>query len=102
MPGSWAGSKLFKPSGGLVYHWRALRYRAVLWSQFRAGIAEWLARRLPLGDELLLVGPSAGHCLPLSQLARFRRLLVLEPDPLARRLLLPELGRHPRVEVEAR
>lgn len=52
---------------------------------------------MPLADELVLVGPSAGHCLPLAWLARFPRLLVLEPEPLARRLLQLRL---PRVKLE--
>jgi hypothetical protein len=102
MPGFWAGSRLLGPSGGLVYHGRALCYRDTLWSTFRASVADWLARRLPVGDELLLVGPSAGHCLPLQQLSRFRRVLVLEPDPLARYLLRAGLGPQPHVEVEPR
>jgi hypothetical protein len=92
---------LFTPSGGLVYHLRALRYRGGLWAPYRAALAQWLERCLPLGDELILVGPSAGHCLPLARLARFGRLLVLEPDPLARRLLQLRLP-GTRVVVEHR
>jgi hypothetical protein len=102
MPGFSAGFRLLEPSGGLVYHGRALRFREGLWAGFRENVAHWLARRLPPGDELVLVGPSAGHCLPLPQLARFRRLLVLEPDPLARRWLLHRLGGRARIAVEAR
>lgn len=86
---------LFTPSGGLVYHLRALRYRDGLWAPYRAALAAWLEGVLPLADELILVGPSAGHCLPLARLGRFGRLVVLEPDPLARRLLqlrLPDAG----------
>lgn len=84
---------LFTPSGGLLYHARALRYREGLWAPYRAAVADWLASRLPPSDELILVGPSAGHCLPLEQLARFRRIFVLEPDPVARRLLAARLRR---------
>lgn len=40
----------------------------------------------------MLVGPSAGHCLPLEHLARFERLLLLEPDGLARVLIRRRLG----------
>src|SRR5215216_4794788 len=98
MPAFWAGFErpappllrsaptamsLFTPSGGLVYHARALRHRSGLWAPFRRAVDEWLAEALPPADELILVGPSAGHCLPLERLARFRRLLVLEPDPVA-------------------
>jgi hypothetical protein len=88
-------------SGGLVYHARALRYRNGLWQPFRRSLADWLARVLPAGDELILVGPSAGHCLPLEQLRRFRRLTLLEPDPVARFWLQRRLE-HPNVEVEHR
>jgi hypothetical protein len=83
---------LFTPSGGLLYHARAFRYRARLWAPYRAALAAWLEPRLPPGDELVLVGPSAGHCLPLEHLSRFRRIYVLEPDPVARWLLAARLG----------
>jgi hypothetical protein len=92
---------LFTPSGGLVYHLRALRYRAGPWAPYRAALAHWLERCLPLADELVLVGPSAGHCLPLVWLGHFERLLVLEPDPLARRLLQLRLP-HARLVLEHR
>ncbi len=81
------------PSGGLAYHLRALRYRSTLWGPFRAAVADWLSQALPVAQELILVGPSAGHCLPLEQLGAFRRVLVLELDPLARWLLRQRLGR---------
>lgn len=93
---------LMTPSGGLVYHLRALRYRSSLWAPFRASLASWLASsRLLAAQELLLIGPSAGHCLPLEWLARFDRLTLLEPDPVARRLLALRLPRR-QLEVEAR
>jgi hypothetical protein len=92
---------LFSLSGGLVYHLRALRYRSGLWAPFRSALREWLAERLPRSAELLLVGPSAGHCLPLGELSRFERITVLEPDPLARRLLARRL-RPAHVELEQR
>lgn len=93
---------LFSESGGLVYHARAWRLSEALWQPFRASVARWLARQLPAADELLLVGPSAGHCLPLEQLAAFRRVLVLEPDPVARWLLRRRLRqRSPQLRFEA-
>ncbi len=92
---------LFTPSGGLVYHARALRFRDGLWAPFREALADWLARHLPVTDELILVGPSGGHCLPIEHLSRFGRLLVLEPDPLARRILALRLPRA-RLMVEHR
>jgi len=83
---------LFSPSGGLLYHARALRYRAGLWAPYRAALAAWLEPRLPPAEELILIGPSAGHCLPAAQLSRFQKVLVLEPDPVARRLLALRLA----------
>lgn len=78
---------LFSPTGGLVYHLRARRHRERRWLPFRRAVADWLAGVLPPGDELILVGPSAGHCLPLEHLAQFERVMLLEPDGLARFLL---------------
>lgn len=92
---------LISPSGGLLYHLRALCYGSRLWQPFRGALAEWLASWLPRHGELILVGPSAGHCLPLGQLRGLARVLVLEPDPLARfwlRQVLPPV----RVELESR
>lgn len=75
---------LFSQTGGLVYHLRASRQRERLWLSFRRAVEAWLIEALPPADELILVGPSAGHCLPIEHLARFRRILLLEPDGLAR------------------
>jgi hypothetical protein len=99
---------LFSESGGLVYHARAWRLAGTLWLPFREAIAEWLARQLPVDcererdQELVLVGPSAGHCLPLQHLAQFRRVLLLEPDPVARWLLTRRLRAHqPQIVIES-
>ena len=92
---------LFMPSGGLVYHARALRYREGLWGPFRAELQHWLERCLPPTDELILVGPSAGHCLPTQLLSRFGRVVALEPDLLGRRILQWRLA-PARLEFEAR
>jgi hypothetical protein len=92
---------LLTPSGGLVYHLRALRYRRTLWLPFRRALADWLAPHLSRSEVLVLVGPSAGHCLPLEQLRGAQQLVVLEPDPLARRLLARRLGPRPLL-VESR
>jgi len=83
---------LVTPSGGLVYHLRALRYRGTLWLPFRRALADWLTRHLAHSQLLVLVGPSAGHCLPLERLGQAEKLVVLEPDPLARRLLAQRLA----------
>jgi hypothetical protein len=90
---------LVTPTGGLVYHLRALRYGRA-WRPFRAAIERWLVQVLPPGEQLVLVGPSAGHCLPLEHLRRFQRLVVLEPDAVARMLLRRRL-RHDNVELRS-
>lgn len=83
----------FHPSGGVVYHWRALRYRKTPWAEFRNGVTEWITewvdglrefkgnQKLPL---LVVVGGSAGHCFPFGVLASFERLAVIDPDPIGR------------------
>lgn len=77
-------SHLWHASGGLVYHWRALRYRRHLWQPFVAQVARWLAGWQPAQEELVIVGPSAGYTLDASFLARFARVTILEPDPIAK------------------
>lgn len=74
------------PAGGLVYHLRALRHRHG-WRSYSARLAGWLAAWAPPCRELVLIGPSAGWTLPAGFLGGFARVGVLEPDPLARRLL---------------
>lgn len=74
----------FDASGGLVYHWRAWRYRRTLWQPFVAQVAHWLAGWQVPQDELVIVGPSAGYTLDAAFLARFARIIVLEPDTFAK------------------
>ncbi|MGC9456856.1 MAG: hypothetical protein ACP5DC_04960 [Halothiobacillaceae bacterium] len=78
---------LADPSGGLIYHWRALRYRKSRWEAFRAHVDRWLSGWYPDCENLLIVGPSAGYTLPEGLTTRFSTTTVLEPDPLARWLL---------------
>jgi len=81
-------AQLLGDSGGLRYHLRALRHRPA-WAPFHAAVAGWLRgwQVAAGGGDLVLVGPSAGYALPPGWLGGFRRVLVLEPDPLARFLL---------------
>jgi hypothetical protein len=79
-------SQLVSESGGLVYHLRQLRFGR-RWVPFREVVHGWLERWNPSAEQLVVVGPSAGWTLPLPWLRRFRRLVALEPDPLARQLL---------------
>jgi hypothetical protein len=78
---------LVDSSGGLVYHWRALCYRRRLWWPFIHQVATWLQAWHPPQRELVLIGPSAGYTVSPRFLERFFQVTVLEPDPLARRLL---------------
>lgn len=77
---------LLSDSGGLAYHWRALRHRH-LWQPFIANVAQWLEAWNPPQDELVIIGPSAGYTLDARFLGRFAQVIILEPDPLARALL---------------
>jgi hypothetical protein len=89
---------MLNPAGGLRYHWRARRH-ARRWSTFVEPLAQWLEEWRPDAESLLLVGPSAGWCLPDAVLSRFARIDVLEPDPIARVILarrVRRLGRHIR------
>ncbi len=74
------------PAGGLVYHTRALRHAESLWAPFRGAVAGWLDRWETPTTTLILIGPSAGYCLDTSFLARFTRIVAVDPDPLAPRL----------------
>ncbi len=78
--------RLLDAGGGLVYHWRAWRHRR-LWQAYRQQLATWLAAWQPPEQQLVIIGLSAGHTLDDAFLARFDRIVVLEPDPLARWLL---------------
>jgi hypothetical protein len=74
---------LLTPSGGLEWHLRALRYRTRLWAGFRDELRGWLAEWHPAARDLLLVGASAGWCLPDAFLTRFQRIDAVDLDPLA-------------------
>lgn len=72
-------------SGGLLWHARALRYRRA-WQPFVEGLEQWLQDWETGTDALLLLGPSAGWCMPQSFLSRFRVIDAVDLDPLAPRL----------------
>lgn len=85
----------FNPAGGLRYHVKALRYSERLWADFRWPLGEWLLDWRPPERTLLLVGPSGGYNLQPFLLERFERVVVLEPDPLARWIFRRRLARVP-------
>jgi hypothetical protein len=78
--------RLVDATGGLRWHMRAFARRRTLWAPFRAALAQWLEGWRPGVDRLLLVGPSAGWCLPPSALARFAHVAAVDIDPLAQTL----------------
>ncbi len=88
------------PAGGLRYHTRAL-LGARSWAPFRRTLDAWLGSFQPGAARVLLVGPSAAHCISDAFLSRFIDVTALEPDPLAGFLLtrrLRRLGVQARVE----
>lgn len=73
---------MFSPSGGGIYHWRAITRRN-LWRPFTSALATWL-ESWPVGNqELLLIGPSGGHTLPSRWLEKFANITAVDVDPLA-------------------
>lgn len=74
----------FNPTGGLIYHLKALNYRHSLWRNFRSEIAAWLTEWHVREQHLILVGPSGGYCLCENFLSRFESIVAVDPDPLAK------------------
>lgn len=75
---------IITPTGGLIYHFRALKYRSNLWQEFRYDLRLWLNAWNPRETSLLLIGPSGGHCLDTEFLRRFKSISAVDPDPLAK------------------
>jgi hypothetical protein len=73
---------LFRPSGGLAYHWLAARSR-LRWRPFRIAVEQALTDWNPPGEELILLGPSGGYTLPTAWLRRFKKIHAYDTDPLA-------------------
>jgi hypothetical protein len=76
-------SRWNNPTGGFGYHLRAFSRRRTLWAPFARNIARWLAAWAPTETEIVLIGPSGGHCLDLSFLRRFARIVAVDIDPFA-------------------
>jgi len=86
---------LFHHSGGVIYHWRALRNQYDLWhphvKQTRAFIEEWN----PQSKSLTLIGPSGGYSLPKAWIKKFDSITAYEPDWLARKIFEIRMGFKP-------
>ncbi len=91
---------LFRPSGGLVYHWRALT-SGRRWRTFRRDVAQWLDIWNCPTEELILIGPSGGHTLPTAWLRRFRKIEAFDLDPLAR-FFFQLRHRHPSIRFHGK
>ena len=76
-------SGLFDVTGGVRWHMRALISRNTLWAPFRLALAHALSQWNPPADKLLLIGPSAGWCLPDALLARFSEIHGVDIDRAA-------------------
>ncbi|MEN9709382.1 MAG: hypothetical protein RIQ68_1790 [Pseudomonadota bacterium] len=70
-------------TGGPVWHLRALWRRARLWKMFRTNVETFLESWPVRSHELLLIGPSAGWCLPEKFLRGFSVVHAMDPDPFA-------------------
>jgi hypothetical protein len=74
---------LIRPSGGLYWHWRALRHQTQ-WLPFSREIAAWLEQWQPDNSGLILVGPSGGWSMSGIWLQRFQHVVMVDPDPAAK------------------
>jgi hypothetical protein len=88
--------RLFRPSGGLLYHLRALRSRT-RWRGFCESLEKWLFAWRKPGGILVLIGPSGGYTLPSDWLRGFSKIYAYDIDPLAGWFFRL---RHPGLEVE--
>lgn len=75
---------IFNPAGGLTYHFRAMRYRNRLWTPYRRALTGWLEAWNPSESGLIIIGPSAAWCYDLKFLKRFKHIVCVDPDPVAR------------------
>jgi hypothetical protein len=86
----------FRPSGGLLYHWRAWRSQR-RWREFSVEIEAWLQAWIKPGGQLLLIGPSGGYTLSTEWLKGFAEIHAFDLDPLAPWFFRQ---RHPGVKVK--
>lgn len=77
---------LLSASGGLIYHWRALRFSRQLWRSYQDSTAVWLEGWRPQAKNLVLIGASGGYALNKEFLARFEKIGVVDPDPWAKKV----------------
>jgi len=81
-------TSLWSSSGGILYLWKAFRYRQKLWSPFVGALAPvllgWAKKVQSRGvRRLWIFGTNAGWTLPLNLPGGFSEIVAVEPDPLA-------------------
>lgn len=84
-------------TGGLSYHYMAVRYQNRLWRRFHESLNILLCNWRHFSNEVVLIGPSAGYSLSTEFLQAFKAIHVYDPDPLAKWLFLrrfPQLPVH--------
>lgn len=69
-------------SGGIIWHLRAMRFSDD-WHDFGDGLRGWLKTWQHNSANLLLLGPSAGWCLPQSFITMFGSIVAVDVDPFA-------------------
>ena len=77
---------LFNISGGLTYHYTAMKYEKKLWQDFNNSISYWLEQWPFDKKEILLIAPSAGYSLNSSFLSQFDNIIYNDPDSIAFRI----------------
>lgn len=87
-----------RPSGGLLYHWRA-RKNAGHWLPFQKEISDWLKEWDVPRHELVIIGPSAGYTLPSDWLGTFSKVTAYDLDPWAPWFFKKQ---HPQVAAQFR
>ena len=70
---------IISPSGGLVYHWRARKFKH-LWEPFKQELSQLLCQKKNRPAHLKILGASGGYCLPGTFLNQFEKIEAVDPD----------------------
>ncbi len=88
---------MIHPSGGWGYHLKAFCFAPFLWRNHRKNIAQVVSRFVRnnqlQGKVLVMVGASAGHELTCVDFSVFKKIIVFEPDGVAKILFRLRYGR---------
>tara|TARA_B100000749_G_scaffold280887_2_gene279950 strand:- start:5028 stop:5735 length:708 start_codon:yes stop_codon:yes gene_type:complete len=88
---------IFHKSGGLFYHYIALKYKKSLWESLRVIFNLELQKRKM--SNVVLIGPSAGYLLDPSNIHSFKKVHCWEPDPSAHPFLKRKLKQHANFHI---